>query len=113
MKQLVLLVAFLLELCAFVAIGYAGFNYDLPLVFRVLLGLGGPALVIFYWSRYMSPRAPKRLAKQPYRIVKLLIFILAAAMLASVGQVMIATIFMAIIIADELLLAVFFKGRTE
>lgn len=113
MQAFTLFLAFILEVGAILAIGYAGFHYDLPTIFQIILGIGLPVLFILFWGLYMAPKATKRLELKSYRIVKLGLFIGAGGMLLSVNEPIWAISFLILVAVDELLLLVLFKGRTS
>lgn len=58
MKGLALAVRFLLELGAFAALAYWGFNSGGSTLEKVLLGLGAPAAAIVLWWVFVAPKAP-------------------------------------------------------
>lgn len=113
MRAIALLLAFLLELAALVALVYAGYHSGLSRPLDIVLAILLAATFIAVWGRYMAPHAPRRLAMPAYRIVKLLLFAAAAIALALTGQPIVALIFAILVIVDELLLAALLGGRTE
>ncbi|MGW5228491.1 YrdB family protein [Nocardia niigatensis] len=54
-----LLVMFLLELCVLGAAAWWGFTVPAPLVVRVVLGLGAPAVFIMVWALFGAANEPR------------------------------------------------------
>ena len=85
-KLLNLALAFTLELCALMGLGAWGFAAGGPGLFRYVLGLGTPALVMAFWALYMAPKSSQRLPRPRRLPIQLLIFESAALGLASSGR---------------------------
>jgi Protein of unknown function (DUF2568) len=79
--------AFLLELCMLVALGYWGFTVVEPTLLKFLLGLGVPAVAIVVWGWLLAPKSVRRLHQPWLLIAKIIIFGLAAVALYFSGQV--------------------------
>src|SRR5260370_18206784 len=78
--------AFLLELCVLAALAYWGFQAASDLPLKIVLGIGAPLVVAVIWGRYMAPTAATRLTGSRYRLVKLIVFGVAAVALVLAGQ---------------------------
>lgn len=106
MKTVNLAVAFLLELCMLVALGYWGFQTGGSVPLNIVLGLGAPLIAIVIWARFMAPASANRLTGSAYLLVKLIIFGLAAIGLAVAGQVTLAIIFAVVSVINQMLVLV-------
>lgn len=93
MKTANLAVYFLLELCAFAALGYWGWNVGNGVILKVMLAIGLPLAVAVIWGLFLAPRASRPLPHPAQSAVKLVIFLLAAGSLAMTGQTMLAGVF--------------------
>src|SRR5215471_12653308 len=93
LKLINLAVAFLLELCALVALAYWGFQASNNGILKLVLGLGAPLLTAVIWGRFMSPTSKARLQGTAYLLLKIAIFGIAALALAIAGQGTLAIIF--------------------
>jgi hypothetical protein len=60
-------VRFLLELALLAVLAWWGFGLDAPLALRIAAGLAAPAVALAVWSRWIAPRAERRLA-DPLRL---------------------------------------------
>lgn len=72
---------FLLELCAFAALGYWGFQVGPGRVSRILLAVGLPTVAAVAWGAFVSPRATVTVSPPVRLAVELVIFGLAVAAL--------------------------------
>ena len=89
--------AFLLEL-ALLAAGVAiGLLLPAPLAVRIVVAVVLPALVIVVWALAMAPRARRRLAPAPRLLAETVLFALAVAGLAVLGQVVWAIVLAALV----------------
>jgi hypothetical protein len=95
LRGLNLALAFILELCALGALAYWGFNASENTVFRLVLGVGAPFVMIVIWGVYLAPKSSRRFTEPPLTGAKLILFGLASVGLAVSGQTRIAAIFMA------------------
>lgn len=83
---------FLLELSAFAAIAYWGYDAGSG-VWRWLLAVGAPALVAVVWALFVSPKARIELARPLRLVIEFLVFGAAALALAAAGQPILAVVF--------------------
>lgn len=66
--------SFFVELAMLAAFCYAGFHWGNTPLMRYVLGLGMPAVLIFFWAKKMAPKAPHRFGAPLLWIVSLLLF---------------------------------------
>ena len=104
MQTLLLALAFLLEIAAF--IGFAAFGYVFPLDswLKVVLFIILFAALIIFWSVFMAPKAPKKLNPLPYYLAKAPIYVLAAITIFATQGTSLGVTFAVLAILDELLL---------
>lgn len=105
MATLTLTVRFLLELGALAALAVWGWRVG-DGVLRVLLAVGAPALAAVVWGALVAPKAAHRLADPGRLFVEILVFGAAVAGLAVSGLRPWAWTFAAVVVVDEVLLAV-------
>ena len=101
-----LLLAFLLEVVVYLAVGYWGFTLRPELALKLLLGIGGPLVLAVIWGVFGSPKAfvPLHgLVRVGFEIVW---FGAGAAALVAVGRVVPAVVFGALYIFNAILLRV-------
>jgi hypothetical protein len=79
--------AFVLELALLAAAVAVGLLLPGPLAVRILLAVLLPALVIATWAVILAPRSPRRLPAPRRVLVQTVLFALAVAALAVLGQV--------------------------
>lgn len=113
MSEVAVILAFLLEAFAVGAYSYAGFYLPVGVGLRLILGIVLPVGVMLFWGIFMAPKSKRRIALPLYRIVKMIIFGIAALLLLSIGKGVAAGIFLIVAILDEILLIIFVKGRTH
>ncbi|MBW4041596.1 MAG: DUF2568 domain-containing protein [Acidobacteria bacterium] len=89
--------AFLLELALLAAAVAIGLLLPAALVVRVVLAVLLPMLVIATWAAVMAPRATRRLAPPQRVLVQTVLFALAVASLAVLGQVVWAVVLAALV----------------
>ena len=93
LKNINLLLMFLLELCMLAALGYWGFTLDQGLAVRVGVGLAAPLLAAVVWGVWMAPKASNPLQEPWHLLLELLIFGLAITALYAAGQLQLALAF--------------------
>lgn len=79
------LLAFLIELAAITAYAYWGFSFD-NWLFKLVLGLGAPAIVVIIWAKWCAPRSETRLKMPWLAIVELIVFSIAALVMYSIDH---------------------------
>ncbi|MEB2299066.1 YrdB family protein [Lysinibacillus xylanilyticus] len=102
-----LVLRFLLELCVLMAFGYWGIQTGKDMFFKLLLGIGAPALFVVLWSMFGSPKATFPLSEIWHFMFEFVIFSLAVIALYATGKTQLATIFAILIIINQILLSVF------
>ena len=106
MKQLNLVVKFLLELAALAAFGLWGASIASGIQ-AVLLAIGLPVVVAVLWGRFAAPRARRRLPLRMRAPFELGVFALAALALWQAASPAVGAAFAAIAVANAALLSVF------
>ncbi|MGE8003925.1 YrdB family protein [Lysinibacillus sp. NPDC093216] len=102
-----LVLRFLLEICVLMAFGYWGIQTGKGMFFKLLLGIGAPALFVVSWSLFGSPKATFPLNGISHFLFEFVIFSLAVIALYATGRTQLAIIFAILIIINEILLSVF------
>jgi hypothetical protein len=97
--------AFLLELALLGAGVAIGLLLPAPLAVRVVVAVALPVLVIAVWALAVAPRARRRLAPAPRLLVETVLFALAVAALAVLGQVLWAVV-LTVLVAARIALGV-------
>jgi len=95
---------FVLELCAYVALGYWGFQTgDSPLG-KVLLGIGAPLLAIVIWGLFVAPRAVVKVPGPVHLALQVLVFGGAAVALALTGHPILGAVFATVVLLNGILI---------
>jgi Protein of unknown function (DUF2568) len=97
-----LTVAFLLELCALVALGYWGVQTGGGPVAKTALGVGAPLLAAALWGLFAAPRAPVSMPLVKFT-VELAVFGAAAVALYVTGHRALAAAFAVLVVVNSLL----------
>ena len=95
--------AFLLELCALVALGYWGVSVGGGLVTKTALGLGAPLFAAVLWGLLAAPRAPVSVPLVGLG-VKFIVFGSAVLALYATGHRTLAIVFAVIVVANGALI---------
>lgn len=107
MKQLNLLLSFLLELVLIVLFGYWGYQQGETLITKYIFAFVLPAILILIWGLWAAPKSKRRL-KNPIRsIFKLSLFAIGVFFCIDAGHVTLATGFATITIANVTLAFLF------
>lgn len=93
LKAVNLALSFLLELCMLAAFAYWGFTTGTGLFAQLLLGIGGPAVVIVIWGILLAPASKRRLQGLPHWLLEISIFALAIVAVYTAGQPTLAIVF--------------------
>ena len=104
MLPLLLTLAFILELVAFVSFSALSFVFDSSSPMKILFASVSFILLIIFWGLYMSPRATKKLGPTNYYIAKLIIYSVSAFVIFSLIGGLASFVFVIAFLADELLL---------
>jgi hypothetical protein len=97
-KAIMLLLVFLLELCALVALGWAGFALDASLGVRIAVGVGLPLVAAVAWGLFAAPRARIKLPPAGVTAVKVLVFGTATLALFAIGHELLAAVFALVVL---------------
>jgi hypothetical protein len=104
MRNLNLTLAFLLEIVAFIGFAAVGFLLPVDTLFQIISVVLLFALLVVFWGRYMSPKAPKKVNLAAYYVIKFVIYAVAAFTLFHFyGQFESILFFAASLVNDSLL----------
>jgi len=101
-----LALAFLLELCVLVALGYWGFQSGQGMIAKIGLAIGAPVIAIVIWALFGAPRATWSLPGYWHLIVEVVFFGAAAVALFAAGQWQLAIAFALVVVINHTLLYV-------
>lgn len=100
-------VAFLLEISMFIAVGYWGFYEGKTNVMKYSFALALPAITIILWGIFAAPKSEYRL-EFPIRIIfELCLFAVSTILLYKTGNSKLATWFGTLAFLNEILACVF------
>ncbi|MGA4542523.1 YrdB family protein [Uniformispora flossi] len=99
-------VIFLMELAVLAAAGLWGFTFRPQLIWRLLLGLGGPAVLIVLWGMFGAPTASHKLHGAARVVFELGWFGTGVVALAAAGYLTRAVVFAVIGIVSKTLAVV-------
>ena len=106
LKSFNLALAFGLELCLLVAVGYWGVTVGPTTLLKLVLGLGAPVIIAVIWGVFMAPASAQRL-RQPWRlVVALVLFGLGSAALYGARQPILAAVLLLALVVNRVLLIV-------
>lgn len=97
---------FILELCAFTALGYWGFQTGTTLLWKIVLGLGAPLLAIVLWGTFVAPKAAVKVPPAAKLMIELVVFAAAVAALAAARQTSLALLLALVYTVNRLLIFV-------
>ncbi|MFD0620443.1 YrdB family protein [Paenibacillus sp. GCM10027629] len=106
LKNASLALAFLLELCAFAALGYWGFTRNTGWLVKIILGIGTPVIVAFIWGMFVAPKATYVLPEIYKELLALAIFAIAALALYAAGRSGWALWFAILVVVNRVLMVV-------
>ena len=106
MRAANLVLRFLLELAAIVALASLAFLDDASFGLRAV-GILGALGFVALWGRYVAPKASRRLPDPTRLLLELGMFAAACAALAVSTNLGVAAVFAGIVVVNELLLFVF------
>src|SRR4051812_36168080 len=101
---LLMLIAFLLELIAFFAFAGLALILGLNPIIQIVVYVLILSLLIAFWSRFMSPRAPNKLTVRKYYVSKAVIYFIAAFALFNIINPTVSLIFIVVWLTDETLI---------
>ncbi|GII81149.1 hypothetical protein Sru01_61310 [Sphaerisporangium rufum] len=102
-KNANLAVMFFLELGVYLAVGYWGFTTGGNWPLRLLLGIGGPALMAGLWAFFGSPKATFPLRGAGRVLLEIGWFGAGVAAAAAAGLITVSAVFAAVFAANALL----------
>jgi Protein of unknown function (DUF2568) len=91
-RALNLTVRFLLELCAFAALAYAGWRVGGPVWVRIVVAIALPLVAALIWARWVAPKASHPLPDPRRLIPEWVVFGGATVALAITGHVILAAV---------------------
>ena len=97
---------FVVELVGVAALAYAAFQISNNAFVRVLATVAAPLLLIVAWALLVAPNTANGLAQPQKDIIGTVLLLLVAAALAVAGQIRLAVIFAAVVLANAGLLFV-------
>ena len=97
---------FALELAALAAFAAFGLSLDASVVVRILVALAAVAIFVAVWGRWRAPRSEHQLEGSAGLVLELIVFALAAVALVAAGAPMLAAVFAALVVINEVLLRV-------
>jgi len=106
LKMLNLAVAFLLELCMLVAVGYWGFKTQSSWVLKILFGIGLPVLIAVLWGTFLAPRATRPLSGASFLTLELILFSTGAFALFASGKPTLGWTYIIVLTINKILLFV-------
>jgi hypothetical protein len=86
LKNANLALAFFLELCVLVALGYWGFQTGQGTIAKIGLGIGAPAVAVVVWALFGAPKSVWQLHGLWFLILQVVFFGSAAVALFASGQ---------------------------
>ncbi|KQL52249.1 hypothetical protein AN964_00955 [Heyndrickxia shackletonii] len=97
-SYILMAIIFLVEIVALVAYGYWGFHIGKGIGMKMVLGIGTPLLVAFFWGLFLAPKATIPV-NVPLRIfLKLIVFGLASVAVYATGRHILAGDFLVVAI---------------
>jgi hypothetical protein len=102
-RALVLTVRFGTELALLAVLAVAGASASAPVAVRVILAVAGPVLAATAWGLMIGPKARRRLSDPLRLAVEIVLFLVAAVLLALAGHAVRAVIFAAAAIGTAVL----------
>lgn len=100
LKHANLVLAFLLELCVLLALGYWGFVAGPGMPARIGLGIGLPIAAIIIWAIFGAPRSARRLRGNWYWLLRVLFFGSGAFFFYAAGQRTLGIVFALVLIVN-------------
>jgi len=102
-KNANLALRFVLELCAFAALGYWGSQATSSTAWCVVLAIATPAAAIVVWGLFVAPKAKVKVSEPVRWAIELVVFVGAALALAAAGQVVLGIVLGVAAIANGVL----------
>lgn len=73
--------SFSLEITLLIVISFVGFHVDNSVFYQLLFGLGSPIILVFFWGKWMAPKANHRLPFPWVQLIAFLLFLISACLL--------------------------------
>lgn len=102
-----LVLRFLLEICVLIALAYWGIYFGKNTILKLILSFGAPVLIAVIWGIFGSPKALFPLNRFAKFSLEIGIFALAVVALYYTDRYALATVFLIIIIINQILLTLF------
>jgi hypothetical protein len=96
-----------LELCAFAALGYWGWQAGGSTLSQIVLAIVTPAAAIALWGLFVAPKATVRVSEPARWAIELLVFVGAGVALAASGQAILGILLAVVAVANGLLVRAF------
>lgn len=93
---------FVLELVALISLGAWGLGTQLPMLWRVVLGIGTPVLAALLWGAFISPKARFQLPAALKSFLEVAIFAAAATALFALHRPVLGSAFVGLVVVHEL-----------
>ncbi len=106
LQNINLALAFLLELCVLVALGYWGFHSGDGMIVKIGLAIGAPVIAILFWALFGAPKATWALPGNWHLIVAAIFFGAAVVALFSAGLRQWAIAFALLVVLNHVLIYV-------
>ncbi len=91
------------ELATFVSLGRWGASVDGPVAVRTLLAVAAPLVGMAAWSRWLAPRATRRLTGPAALVAELSLFASATAALIASGSGLVGLVYASLAVVNSLL----------
>lgn len=112
LKALNLALRFLLEICALMALAYAGLHATAAPI-RVVLGVAFPAIAAVLWAMFVAPKSALRAPLGVRYAAEAIVFAGAVLGLSWVGKPVWAAVLAALVIMNVVLLAMWNQRSTN
>ncbi|HEY6411169.1 MAG TPA: YrdB family protein [Ktedonobacteraceae bacterium] len=106
LKNANLILAFLLELCVLVTLGYWGLQTGQGMIAKIGLAIGAPVVAVVIWALFGAPKAVWPLLGLWHLIVDVVFFGAAAVALLAAGQRQLAVAFALVVVINHILVYV-------
>ena len=104
MQAILLTLAFILEIVAFISFAAFGYVFPVDNWLKIVLFVLLFALLIVFWSLFMAPKAPKKFSPLPYYLAKTPIYAVSAITIFVTQGTSWGLTYVALAFVDELLL---------
>ncbi|REE88987.1 uncharacterized protein DUF2568 [Paenibacillus taihuensis] len=105
-KNINLLLRFLLELFALGSLAYWGWHTGNRTIWRIVLSVGAPLLAAVVWGMFVAPKASIVVPTWLQLLLEIVVMGSAAVALYAAGRVTLSTVFLLIYIVNRILIYV-------